>query len=97
MSNLHPVMAAALAPFVKPWPGNFDYTMNGVDLDCRIDYEAAERGSRESGTGLQLEPDYPATVYLVTAFVGDVDIYELLSDTQRAEIETAFLLQEEDV
>lgn len=35
------------------------YLILSIDVDA--DYEPEERGSRERGTGLQLEPDYPAS------------------------------------
>ena len=31
-----------------------------LDIDVEAEYNAAERGSREFGSGMQLEPDYPA-------------------------------------
>jgi hypothetical protein len=40
----------------------------GVTLTCFFEYEPEERGSREFGTGLQLEPDYPATFTLVHVY-----------------------------
>lgn len=71
----------------------FEYTLGEVELACDLEFEAAERGSRERGTGLQLEPDHPARATLIQAYVRDVPIYELLSEEQHAEIETAFLAQ----
>ena len=41
----------------------------------------AERGSRERG-GLQLEPDYPAGVEVLTVIVKDRDISTLLTQRQ---------------
>lgn len=48
----------------------------GVQLDCWFEFEPPERGEREWGTGLQLEPDYPATFALAHAYLpgSDVDI-----------------------
>lgn len=40
----------------------------GVTLTCFFEYEPEERGSREFGTGLQLEPDYPATFTLMHVY-----------------------------
>ena len=48
----------------------------GVTLTCFFEYEPAERGSREAGTGLQLEPDYPETLTLMHVYLpgSNVDI-----------------------
>lgn len=43
----------------------------GVFLTCYFDYEPESRGAREWGTGLQLEPDYPATYTLAHAYTPD--------------------------
>ena len=43
----------------------------GLTLTCYFAYEAASRGAREYGTGLQLEPDYPATYTLAHAYTPD--------------------------
>lgn len=61
----------------------------GVNLECWFEYEPEERGSREVGTGLQLEPDYPATWTLVHAYLpgSDVDIACVLRDEVVTEIE----------
>lgn len=40
----------------------------GVVLTCYFEYEPEERGSREPLTGLQLEPDYPATYTLLHVY-----------------------------
>jgi hypothetical protein len=52
-----------------------------------LSYDAPERGSREPLTGLQLEPDYPATYTLHAVFAGSVDIYGLISDARITLIE----------
>jgi hypothetical protein len=41
----------------------------GLDLKCFFEYEPAEVGSVESGTGLKLEPDYPEVWTLVSVFL----------------------------
>jgi len=56
-------------------------------LRCLLAYDAPERGSREPLTGLQLEPDYPATYTLHAVFAGLVDIYGLISDARITLIE----------
>lgn len=52
----------------------------GVKLDCWFEVEPASRGSREPLTGLQLEPDYPETWFLVHVYLPDsqVDIGAVL-------------------
>ena len=72
----------------------FEYTLGDIDLVCDLEYERAQRGSRESG--IQMEPDYPENATLWNAYVLDVNIAELLSPKQCAEIEEAFLAQEVD-
>ena len=73
----------------------FDYTPKGTDLqlECWLDYEEAERGSREGG--LQMEPDYPATASLCYAEINGEDIAEILRESTTDEIEEAFLTQGE--
>jgi len=58
---------------------NYIHTFDGGELDCELDYEPAERGARENGTGLQLEPDYAENAILISAELNGVDISELLS------------------
>ena len=51
MSNLHPIMQAALAPFIKPLTHlrrtppleSYTYKLNGVYLACEIEFEKGER------------------------------------------------------
>jgi len=57
----------------------YTYKFHGGELDCELDYEPSERGSRERGTGLQLEPDYPERTNLEIAKLNGVEITELLS------------------
>lgn len=61
----------------------------GITLTCFFEYEPAERGSREAGTGLQLEPDYPETLTLLHAYTPDgLDIspvmrFELITEIEK--------------
>jgi hypothetical protein len=73
----------------------FSYSPRGTDLqlECWIEYEGAERGSREHG--LQMEPDEPASATLHIVEVNNEDIYEILNASTIDEIETAFLEQHE--
>lgn len=61
-----------------------------IEVTCEFDYTAAERGSRERGTGLQMEPDYPAEATLLSAKDEDgKDWYDQLSkpEIERLEID----------
>ena len=61
----------------------------GITLHCYFDYEPESRGTREFPSGLQLEPDYPATFSLVHAYTPDgLDIspvmrFELLTEIEK--------------
>ena len=68
---------------------SYDCDELGVVLDCWFEYEPAERGSREFGTGLQLEPDYPATWTLYHVYLpgSSVDIASVLLLSLVEEIE----------
>ena len=46
----------------------------GLALKCFFEYEPAEVGSVEAGTGLKLEPDYPEVWTLVSVFMPNSDI-----------------------
>jgi hypothetical protein len=53
------------------------------EVTCEFDFSPAESGSRERGTGLQMEPDYPATMDLVSAKTSDgTDLLDKLDDDQ---------------
>lgn len=49
-------------------------------LECEVEYTPPEIGSREFGTGLQLEPDYAESITVLSIKVGDVDIMDVVSD-----------------
>jgi len=101
MNTLSAETKAILAPFVqtpgfqrcahtapRPESGTqrYTYTLNGIGLECDIEFEC------EDGDGWN-EPREPATATLCKAWVRDVDVYELLDEDQREEIEQAFLSQ----
>lgn len=46
----------------------------GMQLTCFFEYEPAEVGSVEAGTGLKLEPDYPEVWTLVSVFMPNSDV-----------------------
>ncbi|NQW80610.1 MAG: hypothetical protein HQ445_05485 [Polaromonas sp.] len=103
---LHPVMQQALAPLLMPASApkrsykapsadgliEFEWSTDCAEkIVCHLEHHAAERGSREVGTGLQLERDYPEQLELISAYLFDVDIFYLLRPEQMAEIETLAL------
>ena len=49
----------------------FEYECDelGLALKCFFEYEPAEVGSVEAGTGLKLEPDYPEVWTLISVFL----------------------------
>mgnify|MGYP000188523727 CR=1 FL=1 len=60
-----------------------------------IDYEPSEIGSREYGTGLQLEPDYDAVAEVISVKLEGVDITDIIREYILDEISDAFLNQKE--
>jgi hypothetical protein len=68
---------------------SFDYTLIDVELSCELQYE---RGFPATS----IDPPEPAYSILDSACVGDVNIIEILSDEQKAEIETAFCEQHDE-
>lgn len=102
LTTLHPVMRDAISPYLLPTAPRYRapragrgqvvhewHTDCSQPLVCHLDYSPPERGSREGG--LQMEPDHPAGVELVAAYVRDIDILPLLSNQQRSQIEAAAL------
>jgi len=75
----------------------YTYIFDGGELECELEYNEAERGSRERGTGLQLEPDEPEYCVLETAKLNGVDISEMLSPEVVDFIEMMALEQTEDI
>jgi len=61
----------------------------GVTLTCFFEWEPEERGAREYGTGLQLEPDYPETFTLMHVYtpegldISSVMKYELIDEIEK--------------
>ena len=52
------------------------------DAEVRYEYHEAERGSRERGSGIQLEPDYPESVEILKIIYKKQDITGLFNDKQ---------------
>jgi hypothetical protein len=103
MTNLHPIMQAALAPFApkthsrmsvsastRPVDGTetFHYCLSDVPLVCEIYWERNERETWD-------DPGSPDQAMLQSALCGGMEIISLLSEDQVEEIETAFLEQQE--
>lgn len=67
----------------------YECDLLGVTLDCWFEYEPAQQGSREPMSGLQLEPDYPATWTLTHVYLpgSEVDIAPVLDGGLCEEIE----------
>lgn len=55
-----------------------DHISLEAQLTCTFEYLAAERGERERGTGIQLEPDHAARCILMQCDLHGVDIFEVL-------------------
>ena len=65
---------------------DFTVDMDGYqsehEAEVRYEYHEAERGSRERGSGIQLEPDYPESVEILKIICQKQDIMNLFSDRQ---------------
>ena len=74
-----------------------DYTFKygSLFLDCKIEYEPGEKGSREYGTGLQLEPDYDAVADVISVSLKGVDVTDIIREDILDEISDAFLNQKD--
>ena len=71
-----------------------DQHNNVIYIDCSLEYEEPEFGSWSNG--LQMEPNYPASILLLDAKVKGVSIYNLLSESIILEIETEALAYTEE-
>ena len=94
-ANLHPVFQQALAPYMARTiadSGSIEYEWEVnplLKINCKLDYVEAEKGGREHG--VQIEPDYPSNMTLLSAWIGTTNIMPLLSDDQIVEIEVMAL------
>lgn len=50
-------------------------TQEDIEVTVEFDYTPPERGERESGTGLQLTPDYPEDVEIISVMDNDGNNY----------------------
>lgn len=64
----------------------YEYTANGVDLVCHLEYDAAEHGS-------SVEPPHPESITLESAYHLGQNIVHMLCDSVVEEIEDAALAQ----
>jgi len=64
----------------------YEYSANGVDLTCHLEYEAAERGS-------SVEPPHPESLTLESVYHRGENIAHMLCDSVVEEIEDAALAQ----
>lgn len=63
----------------------FDYNFAGGILKCELEYVPEEKGSWEDG--VQMEPNYPAVMDLLSAYIDDIDVMDLLSSGAIYDIE----------
>jgi len=70
----------------------FTYELDDFEdaLVCHIEMEPASEGAREIGTGLQLEPDYDASISVCAVYHRGVEFTATLSEEQLDEIAEAF-------
>ena len=73
---------------------NFLFKYKSLFLECEIDYLPSEKGSREVGTGLQLDPDYNAVAEVVSVSLNGVDVTDIIREDILDEISDTFLNQE---
>ena len=64
----------------------YEYTTNGVDLVCHLEYEAEDKGSFS-------EPGYPESITLESAYHRGENIAHMLCDSVVEEIEEEALAQ----
>lgn len=99
-----PHMTQALAPPLwrgtgaPPCPaGCIEHVHQSLELDaalvCHLEHHPAERGYREPGTGLALEPDSAERLTLIDAYRRGVPVRDLLGADLVREIEAIALAQ----
>ena len=60
--------------------------VNGVEFDVDYIYHKPYRGARERGSGIQLEPDEPASVELDDVCIGEYSVFSCISEETMDEI-----------
>jgi hypothetical protein len=73
-----------------------DGTQREIEADVAYIYNRACRGARERGSGIQLEPDEPASVEIQTVTASGVDLTNLLGDSLLDALADAILEQYEE-
>jgi hypothetical protein len=81
--------------YFKNLTHDFTFKYKSLFLDCKIEYEPSQEGSREIGTGLQLEPDYDAVADVISVSLNGVDVTDIIREDILDEISDAFLNQKE--
>lgn len=67
----------------------FDYFFTGGTLMCALEYEAPEFGAWEDG--VQMEPNYPASMTLHNAYIDGTDVVDILAESVVQDIENKAL------
>jgi hypothetical protein len=62
-------------------------TADEIEAEVSFDYTPAERGAREFGTGLALEPDYPERVLITSVVSNGEQIRHALPSSILGELE----------
>lgn len=72
-------------------------TVTREDVEIEVDYTywTAHRGAREKGSGVQLEPDEPATVEINELTIQNIDVTALLVDYEEDIMEEVLALGDE--
>ncbi len=80
-------------------PFDFTLTVAGVEreltADVRYEYLPPERGMRERGSGIQIDPDYPAQIEVQEIMYAQRSIFDWFSDDQVQAIADDILESEE--
>lgn len=73
-----------------------DICVSGVEVTVEYDYDPPCRGARERGTGMQLEPDYDASVSVISICIGDQDITDIVGSKFTDEVAEEVMTQISD-
>ena len=71
-------------------------THDGVSLEVEYEYTLAERGARERGTGVPLEPDYPACVEEIVSVTSCENVVDLMDEYVLERLSEAIEQQEKE-
>jgi len=70
-------------------------TREGVEIEVDYTYYPASHGAREKGSGVQLEPDEPATVEINEMTIQAIDVTALLVDYEEDVMEEVLAMGDE--